>query len=80
LGDAVPFRLILQGETVIPEWGLFNDGGLVADGYLSREAAEFARAVDFHPNLELHVEEICPHHAEQSADYCELCDDESESE
>jgi hypothetical protein len=58
------------------EFGLFNDEGLVENGFYSPEAAREALDTRYSGDDELEIEEICPDHPEQPRCGCEECDSE----
>jgi hypothetical protein len=60
------------------DFGLFNDEGLVADGYHTAAEAEKARVTDFHPDDDLTVSEICNDHPDHANSTCEECHAEDE--
>ncbi len=59
------------------EYGIFNDEGLVADGFISVEAAE--AFMDPEEYEDCHVGKICHDHPDQEAEYCEECNSDEET-
>lgn len=59
----------------MPEYGLFNDEGLVEDGFYTLEDAEKALK-DYDTDDDLRVFEVCPEHEEEPKLFCEKCNPE----
>ena len=57
------------------EYGLFNDEGCVENGFRDPAAAARAALERYSDEDELTVSALCDQHPEQSADYCEECEE-----
>ncbi len=55
------------------EYGLFNDEGLVEDGFRTEQEALDAIADRYSPEDELTVEKLCHEHPENADSGCEDC-------
>lgn len=59
------------------EYGIFNDEGLIEDGFFSYEEASFV-ADGYDKDENAHVLEICPDHPEHANSSCEECNAEDD--
>lgn len=55
------------------EYGIFCDEGLLEGGFFGIDSAERALAERYESADEAWVARICPDHAEQEQEHCELC-------
>jgi hypothetical protein len=62
-------------ESDVPNYGIFYEGRLLeADFWTESDAWKGAQR--YHPDWDLTVKLLCPHHEGQPADECEHCDEE----
>ena len=59
------------------EYGIFNDEGLIEDGFIDPESAEEHARLHYAED-DVHVAAICHDHPDQEADNCEECNAEEE--
>jgi hypothetical protein len=62
------------------QFGIFNDEGIIEDGFSTRAAAEKVLRAEYADETHAEVCEICPDHPEQRKDSCEECNTEPAEE
>lgn len=60
-------------------WGIFNDEGMIEDGFRS-EAEAMVAIETYDPDDDVHVAEICHDHPDQERHNCEHCIDDDDAE
>lgn len=62
-----------EGELTMPEYGIFNDEGCIANEFYSREKAEAWAREHLSDDDDAKVHEVCPDHREETRDACSIC-------